>query len=247
MDSFIIKTPRPQKGVEVDSLFSSMEPSQETPRNTQDKITIYTDGACSNNGRSNARAGYGIYFGEGDPRNKSQPCPGAQTNNVAELTAIIEALKLVTKELQQNVPVVIYSDSSYAIKCCTSYGAKCQAQNWVRKKGAIPNVTLVKQAYQLCQTYKSISFIHVLAHTGLTDKHSIGNDHADRLANQAIGVTSCPYQQSTPKNIYLGVPFGDKEEAKKLGAKWDPKKKKWYTTASNPGKQELLKRWANTK
>ena len=144
MDSFIIKTPRPQKGVEVD-IYLVVWKLVGRLKNTQDKITIYTDGACSNNGRSNARAGYGIYFGEGDPRNKSQPCPGAQTNNVAELTAIIEALKLVTKELQQNVPVVIYSDSSYAIKCCTSYGAKCQAQNWVRKKGAIPNVRLLNR------------------------------------------------------------------------------------------------------
>ena len=244
MDSFIIKTPRPEKKIEVDSLFDSLETISVPKETTKDKITIYTDGACSNNGRPNARAGYGIYFGEGDPRNTCQPCPGAQTNNVAELTAIIVALNLVTKELQQNVPVVIYSDSSYAIKCCTSYGTKCQAQNWVRKKGVIPNVELVKQAYNLCLLYKSISFVHVLAHTGLQDKHSIGNDHADRLANQAIGVTSCPYQQSAPKNIYLQVPFGDKDEAKGLGAKWDPKKKKWYTTASNPGQKKLLERWS---
>ena len=69
--------------------------------------------------------------------------------------------------------IVIYSDSSYAIKCCTTYGAKCHAQNWIRKKGVIPNVELVKQAYQICSTYSNISFVHVLAHTGLQDKHSI--------------------------------------------------------------------------
>ena len=28
--------------------------------------------------------------------------------------------------------------------------------------------------------------------------------------------------------IYLNVPYEEKEEAKKLGAKWDPGRKKWY-------------------
>lgn len=28
--------------------------------------------------------------------------------------------------------------------------------------------------------------------------------------------------------MYLNVPFADKESAKKLGAKWDAEKKKWY-------------------
>lgn len=28
-------------------------------------VHVYTDGSCENNGRSNAIAGYGVYFGEG--------------------------------------------------------------------------------------------------------------------------------------------------------------------------------------
>ena len=33
---------------------------------------VHTDGACSNNGRPNAKAGLGIYFGPDDPRNSSE-------------------------------------------------------------------------------------------------------------------------------------------------------------------------------
>ena len=29
-------------------------------------INVYTDGACINNGKSNALSGYGIYFGVND-------------------------------------------------------------------------------------------------------------------------------------------------------------------------------------
>lgn len=30
--------------------------------------------------------------------------------------------------------------------------------------------------------------------------------------------------------LYLDVPYKEKDEAKSLGARWDPEKKKWYTT-----------------
>lgn len=30
-------------------------------------VHVYTDGSCENNGRANAIAGYGVYFGEGHP------------------------------------------------------------------------------------------------------------------------------------------------------------------------------------
>ena len=35
----------------------------------------YTDGACTNNGRQLAQAGYGVFFGEQDKRNVSERVP----------------------------------------------------------------------------------------------------------------------------------------------------------------------------
>ena len=53
-------------------------------------IRVFTDGSCSNNGRKNAKAGFGVYFGENDPRNVSKRVPGElrQTNNVGEILEI---------------------------------------------------------------------------------------------------------------------------------------------------------------
>ena len=60
---------------------------------------VYTDGACSNNGnRKVSKAGYGIYFGENDSRNVSKRLYGHQTNNTAELRAIIHAFDLIEKD-----------------------------------------------------------------------------------------------------------------------------------------------------
>lgn len=32
-------------------------------------------------------------------------------------------------------------------------------------------------------------------------------------------------------NVYLNVPYAEKDAAKALGARWDPAKKKWYAPA----------------
>ncbi len=44
-------------------------------------VTIYTDGACVNNGKVVARAGYGVFFGNNDSRNISARVPGKQQTN----------------------------------------------------------------------------------------------------------------------------------------------------------------------
>jgi len=142
---------------------------------------VYTDGGCSNNGKRNAVAGIGIFFGVGDPRNVSRRIQGKQTNNTAELTAILEAYPLIEEDMDKQITIV--SDSEYAIRCVTSYGDKCEKQGWPE----MPNRELVKRVYEL---YKDthVQFLHVDAHTNRMDVHSIGNRHADALATDALAL-----------------------------------------------------------
>jgi ribonuclease HI len=154
---------------------------------------VYTDGACSNNGKENAIAGIGIFFGTDDPRNLSQKIEGKQTNNAAELTAIIKTYPIIEADVREGKKIVIMTDSEYAIKCISTYGEKCYNQNW---KKDIPNKELVKLAYERYKDWPNIRFIHIRAHTEKTDIHSIGNDGADKLANASIGLESCPYNTS---------------------------------------------------
>lgn len=205
-------------------------------------INVYTDGACSNNGKSDARAGFGIYFGKDDARNVSESFTGLQTNNRAELLAIIKALTILRSEIEQGQRINIYTDSSYSIRCCTTYGEKMCKKSWKNKGKDIPNMKMVKVAYNFCKKFSNINFSHVQAHTGAQDEHSIGNDNADRLANLAIGITSCPYA-NIKKKLYLNVPFEEKEDAKLLGAKWDKKKKKWFIEHKNKYKVQIMGRW----
>ena len=141
---------------------------------------VYTDGACSKNGTSVASAGIGIFFGHDDPRNVSAKLLGKQTNNLAELTAIVQTHAIIRMDLLSGKKVAIVTDSEYAIKCVSTYGEKCYKQNW---NVDIPNKELVKTAYELYKDNShNIRFIHIRAHTQKTDIHSIGNEQADKLA-----------------------------------------------------------------
>ncbi len=63
-------------------------------------MSVYTDGACSHNGQANATAGIGVFWGPNHPLNLSRKLSnngdsGGQTNNRAEITAAIVAIKQV--------------------------------------------------------------------------------------------------------------------------------------------------------
>jgi hypothetical protein len=45
------------------------------------------------------------------------------------------------------------------------------------------------------------------------------------------------------EKTYLAVPFDNKDDAKKLGAKWDRDNKKWFTYDDNPYKSTLINTW----
>ena len=143
---------------------------------------IYVDGSCAKNGYTGAMAGIGIYFGYQDPRNVSQRIEGKQTNNIAELGAVLHLYTILEEDIRAGKSIGIVTDSIYAIRCCTTYGKKCADAGW---KKDIPNKEMVKRAYEL-YSGTNVEFIHVMAHTGNTDVHSLGNREADRLATSSL-------------------------------------------------------------
>lgn len=107
---------------------------------------------------------------------KSYPLKGKKTNNRAELSAIIKAIKLF-KEKKDEVRLNIYTDSGYSILIFTSTGKKYKAKNYKD----VLNSDLVEKAVKLSEKY-DLKFIHVRSHTGLKDVHSLNNEVADKLA-----------------------------------------------------------------
>ncbi|KAI9003568.1 ribonuclease H-like domain-containing protein [Gaertneriomyces semiglobifer] len=141
-------------------------------------IEVYTDGACTNNGKgARARAGYGVWYGHNDPRNISAPLPGPlQTNNRAEMTAVIKALQSVPKFMH----VIIHSDSQYMKNGIEKWIEGWKRTGWISKSSGKPvlNKDLWVELDKLRDEYDgAIEFRYVKGHAGIA-----GNEGADKLA-----------------------------------------------------------------
>lgn len=96
------------------------------------KTIVYTDGACSKNGRASAKGGIGVYFGPDSPLNISEPLTGPNhTNNRAELTAIIRAIQIYPFQ----IPLLVYSDSMYCIDGLNKWLSGWKNNGWLKKDG----------------------------------------------------------------------------------------------------------------
>jgi ribonuclease HI len=144
------------------------------PFRREGNVVVYTDGACSRNGKAGARAGVGVYWGEGDARNISRRVNGFDTVNVAELEAVLDALKLLPAD---TTPATVVVDSKYVIDC-QMWLAGWKRNGWKTACGKpVANQELIAAIAGELQRRPYVCFRHVLAHH-VTD----GNKAADRLA-----------------------------------------------------------------
>jgi len=148
-----------------------------------DAEVIYTDGACPSNGRLAGRAGIGVFFGLNDPRNISTRLPGHhQTNQRAELFAVLKALESLHTTPPTSPAVVILTDSDYVVKALTIWALKWEREGWrTSKKGEVISKDLFKRAQDMILTLREkgidVQFRHVPGHSGVW-----GNEQADLLA-----------------------------------------------------------------
>ncbi|OAD62800.1 Ribonuclease H1 [Eufriesea mexicana] len=91
-------------------------------------VNVYTDGACSSNGRTTARAGIGVWFGDDHPLNVSQAVVGRATNNMAEIQAVTIAAKQAKKAGIKKLK--INTDSKFLISCINNWMPKWKANGW---------------------------------------------------------------------------------------------------------------------
>ncbi|MFA6159245.1 MAG: ribonuclease H family protein [Candidatus Paceibacterota bacterium] len=139
-------------------------------------LDVWTDGACSNNAdRLRALAGTGVYFGDGDARNLSEPLPGAlQTNQRAELYAAMRALQVAPTD----VVVRIVTDSKYTKNVVTEYRYLWDKYGtWEGKKNLDIIRPLIAEVDKRAASGMDVQWKWVHGHSGVR-----GNEMADRLA-----------------------------------------------------------------
>ena len=139
--------------------------------------TVYTDGACSNNGTSDAGAGYGIFWGNDHADNVAAPVSGAPTNNRAEYEAVCVALEQAKMRGYKSLKIL--TDSKLLVNSMTKWLPGWKRNNWTKSNGeAVLNRDLLERIDGMA-TEIDVRFEHVAGHAGIH-----GNEMADALARE---------------------------------------------------------------
>lgn len=126
-------------------------------------IYIYTDGGCSGNQHETNVGGYGAILQYGE--NKKELKGGAKntTNNIMEMSAVIEALKLVT---DKDINIEVYSDSAYVVECFKKkWYVNWEKNGWkTSKKTPVENKALWEELIHLVDSFNQVTFFKVKGH-----------------------------------------------------------------------------------
>lgn len=140
---------------------------------------VYTDGSClSNNVKTGPSPGGWAAVVLGHKGFDEVQIAGGElntTNNIMEMTAVIQALSLLA--VYPDCSVEILTDSMYVIKGCTEWRYGWIARNWRKADGGM---VLNKELWSLLFTLldnMSVTFTKVKGHSG--NKY---NDLCDALA-----------------------------------------------------------------
>lgn len=139
------------------------------------KVIIYTDGACSGNP---GPGGWGAILMCDNVKKEISGGEKDTTNNVMEITAVLEGLKL----LKYPCEVEVYSDSAYVVNAFN--------QNWIEgwkkngwrnsKKEEVKNRELWEMLDELTHLHQ-VTFVKVKGHSD-----NEFNNRCDELARNSI-------------------------------------------------------------
>lgn len=141
---------------------------------TRKEVEIFTDGACSGNP---GPGGWGaILRYRGVEREIAGYSPGT-TNNRMEMTAVLEALKVLKEPCQ----VTIYTDSQYLRDGITKWIIKWKENGWkTANKLPVKNRDLWEALDQAIQQHE-VNWVWIKGHNAHPE-----NERCDELARTAI-------------------------------------------------------------
>lgn len=153
------------------------------------KVTIYTDGACSNNPGTGGWAAVLIYKGT-----QKEICGGENmtTNNKMELQAVVEALKM----LKEPCEVTLHSDSAYVVNAFENdWITSWQLNGWrTADKKSVKNVEQWQELITLCKKHK-VKFVKVKGHAD-----NKLNNRCDELARAEVTKRAKPQENKDENN-----------------------------------------------
>jgi ribonuclease HI len=137
-------------------------------------VEIFTDGACSGNP---GIGGYGSILRYGKEMKEISGCELQTTNNRMELTAVIEAMRQISRPCK----IRVVTDSNYVVKGMAEWMPGWIRRNWMNsKKKPVLNRDLWEMLLELSEPHE-VEWAWIRGHSGHKE-----NERCDLLARKAI-------------------------------------------------------------
>jgi ribonuclease HI len=156
---------------------------------------LFGDGACSGNP---GPGGWGVILLNPFERlvTESGGASLSTTNNIMELTALLEGLKLVLRSAQRPAQVKVYFDSQYVLKGSSEWIKGWKNRGWKKSDGTeVANLNLWQSIDEILEELKKqkvvIQWHYVEAHAGIP-----ANERVDEIA---VG-----FSKNSPPELYKG-------------------------------------------
>ena len=132
---------------------------------------VFTDGSSVPNP---GPGGWGVVWVEdGEVVTQNHGRDPDTTNNRMELTALIEAYRLLPEEAE----ITLHTDSRLCVNTINEWAPGWERKGWKKKGGPIKNLELVQELYQLAGEHPNCRLEWIAAHSG----HR-WNEYADSLS-----------------------------------------------------------------
>jgi ribonuclease HI len=172
------------------------------------RVEIFTDGACLGNPGA---GGWGVILRYNQVEKELSGGEPNTTNNRMELTAIMAATIMYGWHTKRNEYVYIYTDSTYAKQCLTTWWMSWVNNNWKTSTGSsVKNKDIIEPLIHLVY-YNNRKYIQPWAlHIEYVPGHSgdLGNELADKLAT---GELTCEEVMKRYSLDRLGVQDGEEK------------------------------------
>jgi ribonuclease HI len=151
--------------------------------NTSFGVHIFCDGACEPNPGS---GGWGVVvYRDGRELAALSGGLGETTNNVMELTGMLQAIQWLIDHFMKDQPATIWCDSQYVVKGCNEWRHNWKRNGWSKRKpnspkhaeGEIKNLDLWKAIDEALNKCSALTVAWVKGHVGIE-----GNERADELS-----------------------------------------------------------------
>lgn len=142
-------------------------------------LRIYTDGGCAGNQSKTNFGGWGAVLEYGPHQKELHGGAKDTTNNLMEMTALLEAFKAIKKSGQT---IEVFSDSSYLMDCFRKkWYVNWQKNGWkTSKKEPVEHREIWEQLISYLDVH-NISFYRVKGHVNLNSKSTDFNKLYDKF------------------------------------------------------------------